>query len=417
MSNVSGTTIIDPIYGYIDIEANEQRIINSRAFQRLRFIKQVPFGNIVYPGANQTAHEHAIGTMHIASRIISEIDQRPSVVRMMRIAALLHNIDHAPFSHAFDTFVREKHLVRDQWSHYDFMRSRIILETEIGDLLKAADCSPREIMEILEGRENRSILSQILSSPINADGIDYILRDSYHIGLPRVIDVEALVRSYVKYELNSRDYLAHRIEAINALEDFLLNKYRLYNLVHLHKDIRCAEIMMSEAMSAAEDELHLGESLRNPEHFLKLTDSSLMTHMLELVSTSSSARRAIDLAGRVARNDLLPLAFETNLATGIRSGALDGLMEMLGRGFDSRATKAYISSMVHVGQDQLFVDLESPVYEEHIPLEPKEGKIRYLDEVSSTSRQIFPIRYLRVYTYPSLVRQVAEALSSLFRSE
>ena len=413
MNDTSRTTIVDPIYGYVDIEADEQRLVSHRIFQRLRFIKQLPFANVAYPSANQTRYEHAIGTMHIASRIISEIDRRPSVVKTMRIAALLHDIGHGPFGHVFETLLRERHGYEFE-RPYDSLRRRIILETEIRDILNAAGCSPDEITKIFDARENNPILSDIISSPIDADRIDYILRDSYHAGLPRVIDLEALVRSCVK----SRNNLVHRIGALNALEDFLLNRYRLSTSLYFHKDVRSAEIMMLEAVRAADDELHLSESVRNLGDFLELTDSSLMTHLLDLAPTSPAVKRATDLARRVVRNELLPVAFETNLAPRTsRSRDLDEFLDALvvrPHTAVSREMSERISSLAGVHPEQVFVDLLVLEMHENIPLETNEKEIRFLDEVSTTSRQMFPINYLRIYTYPNFVRRVAEVSSRLF---
>lgn len=416
MNEISRTAIVDPIYGYVDIEADEQRLVSHRIFQRLRSIKQLPFANVAYPSANQTLYEHAIGTMHIASRVISEIDRRPSVVKTMRIAALLHDIGHGPFGHVFETLLREKLGIRGR--PYDSLRRRIILETEIGDILNAAGHSPDEITDIFEARENNPILSDIISSPIDADRIDYVLRDSYHAGLPRAINLEALVRSYAKSRYQNRDILVHRIGALNAIEDFLLNRYRLSTSLYFHKDVRSAEIMMLEAMRAADDELHLSESVKNLGDFLELTDSSLMTHLLDLAPTSPAVKRATDLARRVVRNELLPVAFETNIAPKTpRSRDLDEFIEALvvrPHTPVSREMGERISSLAGVGPEQVFVDLLILEMHEHILLETSEGEIRSLDEVSMTSRQMFPINYLRIYTYPDFVRRVAEVSSRLF---
>ena len=247
--------IRDPVHNIIPFEKCDRlllQLINTREFQRLRRIKQLGLSQLVFPGADHSRFAHSIGVMHIARRIVDRVAQlRPgSVTDDQRIAvlaaALLHDVGHGPFSHAFEKITGEKHEQRT----LDIIGSD---STEVNGVLKKADPDLPDRLKVFfdedieeEGRAQAEIpgfLTQVVSSQLDADRFDYLLRDSRSTGAEYGrFDIEWMLQHLGMDDTKGRFFLGHK--ALHAGETYVFARYHMYRSVYFHKTTRAAEVML-----------------------------------------------------------------------------------------------------------------------------------------------------------------------------
>src|SRR5208282_1007500 len=172
----------DPIYGYIQLTETERSIIDTLAVQRLRRIRQLAGAEYVYPAANHTRFEHALGAMYLAGVVADNlpVDLSEFEKQKVRLAALLHDVGHAPFSHLFEPLLL-KYLNRN----HEGMSTWIIAESNLADVIRKQGFDPREISKLAVGESSDSekrFLGQVISSSFDVDKMDFVVRDSYHTG-------------------------------------------------------------------------------------------------------------------------------------------------------------------------------------------------------------------------------------------
>ncbi len=236
--------IRDPIHGLIRLTDQEIAVIDTPPFQRLRKIKQLALANLVYPGAIHTRFEHSLGTLHVADRIMSTIAMREQLcdndIEIVRLAALLHDIGHGPFSHVSEyllddyyqppegtTGIREKiheRLTMDIISH----------EPSISEILSRQQ---REaVCQMIQGSNRRDMKRDIVSSDLDADKIDYLLRDAYHAGVKYgVIDSDKIIDSFRSLSSGNETFLSIDESGIFAVEQLVLAKHHMTQQVYSHR--------------------------------------------------------------------------------------------------------------------------------------------------------------------------------------
>lgn len=286
-----------PIHGAIHFNEREKRLINHPFYQRLRHVTQLGFGPYVYPGAVHTRFSHSLGSMHLAGRIfdrlskhgypsLSESYQEDDLVyfkQLIRFTALLHDIGHPPFSHVAEvilppldelhvTFPVKQPLNR-QASHEDFSLAVIQqLSQEKNPLLTTEEAA--DIIAILSGKQPESgklsatynglnifpLLVQIISGEIDADRMDYLLRDSYYAGVTYgQFDLNRLIRSLTCL-LNDQTNCFHLLLAgsgIPAYEDFLLARSNMFVQVYFHKSLPALGFFLEQAFKSGELDLEI----------------------------------------------------------------------------------------------------------------------------------------------------------------
>ncbi|QFU16574.1 HD domain-containing protein [Microvirga thermotolerans] len=255
-------SVRDPIHGMIDFNALEWDVINSEPFQRLRRIKQLAWTDYVYPGAMHTRFEHSLGVCHTATRLFDSISKKDAEVlrsdhgfdeagllrqrQIIRLAALTHDLGHGPLSHAAEECFPfqeggEKRYVHEQYSA-SFVRHLLadIIENHPANrnnyAIKYADIS-----SMFDGSHgvNRSIVwKEIISGQMDADRMDYLLRDSYHAGvsygrydLDRVINTVCLCED----DDGSGHVIGIEDDGIHAVEGLLIARYMMFTQVYFHK--------------------------------------------------------------------------------------------------------------------------------------------------------------------------------------
>src|SRR5881397_2233066 len=269
--------IKDPIHGYVRISEAEKTIIDTRPVQRLRRLRQLAGSEFVYPAANHTRFEHVVGAMHLAGVLAEVLPAHLDIhtQEQMRLAALLHDIGHGPFSHVFEPLM-VRYLKKN---HEDFV-PWLVNETEIESKLEDAGFDPRKLGLLAVGRlrdGKRPYLDQIISSSVDVDKMDFLVRDSFHTGAGYgSVDVHRLL-----YTMDILDgNLAVDGTAIAALESFLLARIESFRTIYFHRASRAVQIMLVKALEAAKDELDLLH-YDDPEDYLRLDDYTVWTGLRE----------------------------------------------------------------------------------------------------------------------------------------
>jgi HD superfamily phosphohydrolase len=223
-------------------------LLNAAEFQRLRRIRQLGFASLAYPGADHSRYSHSLGVMETARKILDRlrrsftIDEESETVCV--VAALLHDLGHGPFSHVFE---------RVSGIHHELLTQRVIgdPEGEVHRLLFQFDrLMPEKITDFLSCRPKRTFFCDILSSQLDADRLDYLLRDNLMTG-----------SGYGNYDLNwllhamtidtASDRLAVIPKGLSAVEAYLQARYHMYRNVYFHKVVRSAEGMVKLALHRA----------------------------------------------------------------------------------------------------------------------------------------------------------------------
>jgi HD superfamily phosphohydrolase len=284
--------ITDPIHRYIRFSQAEKDVIDSAAFQRLRRIRQLAGAHLVYPSAQHSRFEHSLGAMHIAglaceSLLAKGYIDNAEVVEELRLAALLHDIGHGPFSHLFEEVLE----TRSGMSHEDMGR-RIITKSEIADALGKNGHSADHISRLSFGQSKVQFLNEIISGALSADIMDYLPRDSYFTGTEYgKIDYYRLISSYEV----AASKLAINRSALNSLESMLISRYEMFKAVYFHKTVRSAEVMLLHSMINGDEALGLTDT--SLENYLSITDEATLERLCALES-GMSARLAKDYRDR-----------------------------------------------------------------------------------------------------------------------
>ena len=195
MQTRSFDIIRDPLWNNISLDELALRLVDTRAFQRLRYVRQLGLAYLVYPGATHTRFEHALGTWHLAGRTLAMLQGRGDVspglsgeARVVAAAALLHDIGHYPFSHALEEIGAP---------HHEDVAGALLTRGEIADVLREAIApdAPERVVELIRGH-SASPLQGLISGSIDLDKIEYLKRDALMCGVPYgEIDVDRLIHS------------------------------------------------------------------------------------------------------------------------------------------------------------------------------------------------------------------------------
>ncbi|HEV2225477.1 MAG TPA: HD domain-containing protein [Nitrososphaerales archaeon] len=299
--------IRDPVHGYVKITEIERKLIDSPFIQRLRRIHQLAGAYLVYPGAIHTRFEHVVGAMHVAGQIAealvaaSYLDS--DMVQEVRVAALLHDVGHGPFSHMYEEVISGKEAV----SHEEITQ-RIITETSIRDTLNRNGFSPKKMSDFAVGRQKSKppFMNEVIAGSLSADMMDYLPRDSYFTGVEYgKVDAQRVIDSLHVAE----GHLVIDDAALNAFEVMLLARYEMFKAVYFHRTVRAAELMLVRSMKLADDELGLTD-LSDLERYLELTDEVVLHRLVTLESSRPELKEAKRLALDFRDRRLVKCVFE-----------------------------------------------------------------------------------------------------------
>jgi uncharacterized protein len=231
-------TIRDPIHGDIEVSELELNVLDSPQMQRLRRIKQLSFCSLIYPGANHTRFEHSLGTMHIAGKMASAAGLDEEESKKIRLAALLHDVGHLPYSHSLESVLGLNHEAIGKYLLKKSSLSEIITE----------NYALSEVFGILAGKGP----GKIVSSQIDADRIDYLARDSHYTGVAYgVVDIERII-NVTRLQKESLCFLE---KGITAIESLLVGRNLMFSAVYFHHTVRIAEAMLQNAVGQIKEQL------------------------------------------------------------------------------------------------------------------------------------------------------------------
>jgi HD superfamily phosphohydrolase len=299
--------IRDPIHGYIKITDEERELIDSIFIQRLRRIHQLAGAYLVYPGGVHTRFEHVIGTMHVAGLIGQSVAGKAGLrdddIQELRIAALLHDVGHGPFSHLFEEVLSEK----TELSHEDISQ-RIVSESDIADVLRRNGHRPSKMSELCVGKsKGQPFLNQAIAGGLSADMMDYLLRDTYFTGVEYgKVDIQRVIDSL---GVSSDGHLMLERAALYAFEALLIARYEMFKAVYFHRTVRAAELMLAHSMTLADKELRLTD-LSTIDKVLRLTDEVVLQQLVDLEPRTPELKMAQKLAANYVQRRLMKCVFE-----------------------------------------------------------------------------------------------------------
>ena len=245
--------IRDPVHNFIPLEKEEARIVNTPLFQRLRGVKQLAMAGLVYPGAIHTRFDHSLGVTHIAGLLAEKLlnGSDHEARRIVRLASLLHDVGHGPFSHVsehildrfspkLDSKIKEKvHEIVTA----ELIRNDADLRRNIGE----APCEA--VIDLLQGRHSQPLERGIVSGPLDADKQDYLLRDSYFCGVKYgVYDLGRMIECLRAHDTGTETVLAASGSGVAVIEQFVLAKYYMTAQVYRHKVRLISDSMIVRAL-------------------------------------------------------------------------------------------------------------------------------------------------------------------------
>jgi uncharacterized protein len=238
----------DPVHKYIYVQDRTiWDLINTKEFQRLRRIRQLGTSFFTFHGAEHSRFSHSLGVYEVTRKIISQFERNayadwPQEERLVSLcAALLHDIGHGPFSHSIEQVFDTHH---EEWS------CRMVLgNTEVNRVLREVSKDfPERVAGVIAKTYDKPIVVSLVSSQLDADRMDYLLRDAYFTGVNYgTFDLERILRVIRPY----RDHIVVKESGMHAVEDYLMSRYQMYWQVYFHPVTRSSEILLRKIFQRA----------------------------------------------------------------------------------------------------------------------------------------------------------------------
>lgn len=390
----------DPVHGFIRADDLEAALINSRPVQRLRFIHQLGFTFLVFPGAEHSRFSHVVGAMHLAGRLYDALcskaegklpaGQNSFERRLVRVAALVHDVGHAPFSHSAEELF-------EGGIDHEVMTGRLLSMPEVqavferhGDGIRTSD-----VVRLLGGGGSpmERLLAQVVSGELDVDKMDYLLRDSLFCGVRYgTFDLERLLDTVLPLAdpLTGEWGIGVEEGGVHALEALVMARYYMFTQVYFNATGKALELHLNEWMKET-GALWAGD----PDEFLTQDDVSVWSQMR--ASASVHARSVVE---RVH----FPVAFETreHLTPDEKERfetLLPGLATRFGAGNVLLSNSA--KDPHRMGSSRVLVRLW-------------DGSLEPMEKASQFIRHLSRIDRYRVYTPPHLRDPIASALRDLW---
>lgn len=240
----------DPVHNYIHVQDDIiWRLINTPEFQRLRRVRQLGTSFLTFHGAEHSRFSHSLGVYEITRRIISQFERSgypdwPKEERLLTLcAALLHDLGHGPFSHSIEEAF---HMNHEDWT------CRIVLgDTNVNSVLREVGPDfPKRVASVINKTYEKPIVINLVTSPLDADRMDYLLRDAYYTGVNYgTIDIDRILRMLRPF----RDRVVVKESGMHAVEDYLMSRYQMYWQVYFHPVTRSSEIILRQIFRRAKE--------------------------------------------------------------------------------------------------------------------------------------------------------------------
>lgn len=305
----------DPVHGTIVLNSAEVRVIDSEAYQRLRSIKQLGFSEFSFPGATHNRYLHSLGVCHIAGLAFDHIfknfqfsteKNRVKFKQLVRLGALLHDIGHGPLSHTTEevmppvkdldvkAYASDPNHKKDRKANHEDYTIKFLTDSSLTQILEKEfpDFSPLHIAGLVDkslplpqdfyrdGDWNlRTVLSQVVSSEMDADRMDYLERDAYFCGTNYGrVELNWLLSNMGFHAVGDQLHLALNRRALYAFDDFLLARHHMHLMVYFHHKSIIFEELLHRYLSSKDCTYKLPADI---EKYIKCTDYSLYEHLDE----------------------------------------------------------------------------------------------------------------------------------------
>lgn len=234
----------DPVYGYVHVyDSLIWNLIQTKEVQRLRRIKQLGGTYMVFHTAEHSRFSHSLGVYEMARKMIRALMYCGTILEederlLVLSAALLHDLGHGPFSHSFESVFSVRH---------ELFTERIIMEnTEVHQVLEDyQEGFSKKVRDVINKTYQNPLVTSIISSQLDADRLDYLLRDAYFTGAPYgEIDVERILRTM--RVVNNK--IVYKVSGMHAIEDYLMSRYQMYWQVYLHSTGRSFDLVIQNML-------------------------------------------------------------------------------------------------------------------------------------------------------------------------
>jgi HD superfamily phosphohydrolase len=334
--------IRDPVHGSIQINDSEIQIIEHPFFQRLRNIKQLGFSEYVFPGATHTRYLHSIGVMNVATLVFNSLfkDQNSKEVQRLkeslRLGCLLHDIGHAPLSHSTESVMPmvsalklpKQFVHKDRQATHEDYTIKSITDSSFTKSFKGVTSEfgvdPKAVAELVIGETHDEgyftinginyfpLLHQLVSSEMDCDRMDYLLRDSYFCGVSYgKFDLDWIIDNLKICTENQKAYLGISERAISTFDDFLLSRFHMFMMVYFHYRAVCLEQMLQRYFDSCKDEYAIPADI---EAYLEHDDSYLYRVLkksknvwAQRISMNNIPKKILETFGSVHLNQMQDL--------------------------------------------------------------------------------------------------------------
>jgi HD superfamily phosphohydrolase len=411
----------DPVHNIIRLQTDSDegelmmRLIDAPEFQRLRRIKQLGLGLYTYQGAEHSRFTHSLGAFHLMTRVLDRLSEKYSIHPEDRVAAraaaLLHDVGHGSFSHVMEKVLNFHH---ERWT------VQVILDehTEIGELLRSHSSDlPLKVASIIEGKFQPSALAQLVSSQLDVDRMDYLLRDSLMTGAKYgIYDLEWIINALAIDESADRVYVQAR--GLYAVEEYLQARYYMFRQVYFHRTLRSAEAVLRSIIRRALQLLDEGkevwhaagtafekilrrETLTISEH-LQVDDSDFVFHIKQWQNSSDAILS--DLSRRFIARSLFK-AVDLDMPLDQQAEFLSSARQAIGRaGFDPEYY--FIEDRASDVPYYSYYEAEKSEPKTHIYVESgyASPQIKEISEVSDVARSLKHAYELHRVCFPAEVK-------------
>jgi HD superfamily phosphohydrolase len=293
---VSAIQIRDAVHGTIDVSADERALLDHPLVARLRGVRQLGFVEHVFPGATHSRYAHALGVMHVATRIFDGVvadgavstGDRERMRRALRLAALLHDVGHPPFSHSLEGELPDVSRMSGSDAHgarHEAFSGHLLMSPSLAGAIGSAGADVNDVAGILRGDSRFAsrgvdfgpLLHSVVAGELDADRMDYLLRDSHHVGVSYGrYDFEWVVRNLAMTIEKDAARLALSHRALYAFDDFLFSRLQMFLAVYFHATPVAFDEMLQRHFASGASTFSIPA---DPDSFSRCDDGALIENL------------------------------------------------------------------------------------------------------------------------------------------
>ena len=379
VSSILMRRVRDSIHDYIDLNELESSLVDTEPYQRLRWIKQLGSANLVYPGANHTRLEHSIGVSHLAKQMAIQSGVPDDEMHLVSIAGLLHDLGHSPYSHLADELPFGK-------DHVEVTQD-IIKDSQISEIFHKQGIETNEICDLIKGNHK---YGSLISGDIDADRLDYLIRDSHYTGVKTGVDTGRLI---TKMSFSSNELVIGE-SCLPVVETFLTSRSIMFPTVYFHPFSRGAELMLARATKSAIDGGNFSY-----EEFTSYTDHTFLSKL--------------NLAGGLSKNLVNDFEKRRIIKRAV-SITKDETEEMGITKSDIETLENSIAGKLDIESSEIFMDLPplKVVPAMKVKILKEDGTLDYASNMSTITKSLYEAQFdhwrCRLYGPSKLSEQVSK---------